>query len=56
MAEASRTVCDIIYLFNDYAGKYVLQEGIDRACNNLHIAMEREVATMAYNEVAGLLQ
>ena len=35
LAEASRTVCGIIDLINDFAGEDILLENIDRTYNDL---------------------
>ena len=43
MAQVSTTVCGIIYLISD------------RTCNILQMVMEKEVGTMASNEVISLM-
>ena len=54
MAKGLHTICDIVYLMNDYDGSDMPIQGIDRVYDNLYTSTNREKATMASREVLRL--
>ena len=54
VAEASRTLCSIIHLINDFAGKDILLEDVDRTYNGLNKVVKSEVDTIAAREMVRL--